>query len=98
MREYAVLFEKTSTGWSAYVPDLPDLGVAGSAYEATEQLIRERYRLPHRTVRRRRRPDPRTDHPRRPHADLRLAQVVLPERIYGPHPPPIGLSPTIIYP
>ncbi len=30
MREYAVIFEKTSTGWSSYVPDLPGLGVAGS--------------------------------------------------------------------
>jgi predicted RNase H-like HicB family nuclease len=41
MREYAVVFEKTSTGWSAYAPDLPGLGVAGPIYEATEQLIRE---------------------------------------------------------
>jgi predicted RNase H-like HicB family nuclease len=41
MKEYAVIFEKTSTGWSAYVPDLPGLGVAGATYEATEQLIRE---------------------------------------------------------
>jgi predicted RNase H-like HicB family nuclease len=41
MREYAVVFEKTPTGWSAYVPDLPGLGVAGPTYEAAEQLIRE---------------------------------------------------------
>ena len=41
MKEYAVVFEKTSTGWSAYAPDLPGLGVAGSTYEMTEQLIRE---------------------------------------------------------
>jgi predicted RNase H-like HicB family nuclease len=41
MREYAVIFEKTSTGWSAYAPDLPGLGVAGSTYEDTEQLIRD---------------------------------------------------------
>jgi predicted RNase H-like HicB family nuclease len=41
MKEYAVIFEKTSTGWSAYAPDLPGLGVAGSTYEATEELIRE---------------------------------------------------------
>ncbi len=41
MREYAVLFEKTSTGWRAYVPDLPSPGVAGPTYEATGQLIRE---------------------------------------------------------
>jgi predicted RNase H-like HicB family nuclease len=38
---YAVIFEKTSTGWSAYVPDLPGLGVAGPTYEATEHLVRE---------------------------------------------------------
>ena len=41
MKEYAVVFEKTETGWSAYAPDLPGLGVAGSTYEETEQLIRE---------------------------------------------------------
>ena len=41
MKEYAVVFEKSDTGWSAYVPDLPGLGVAGSTFEETEQLIRE---------------------------------------------------------
>lgn len=41
MKEYAVIFEKTATGWSAYVPDLPGLGVAGGTFEETEQLIRE---------------------------------------------------------
>jgi predicted RNase H-like HicB family nuclease len=41
MKEYAVIFEKTSTGWSAYAPDLPGLGVAGPTYDATEKLIRE---------------------------------------------------------
>ena len=41
MRSYKTIFEKTSTGWSAYAPDLPGLGVAGSTYEATKQLIRE---------------------------------------------------------
>jgi len=41
MREYAVIFERTSTGWSAYAPDLPGVGVSGPTYEATEQLIRE---------------------------------------------------------
>jgi predicted RNase H-like HicB family nuclease len=39
--DYAVIFEQTTTGWSAYVPDLPGLGAAGPTYEATEQLIRE---------------------------------------------------------
>jgi predicted RNase H-like HicB family nuclease len=41
MKEYAVVFEKTLTGWSAYAPDLPGLGVAGATFEETEQLIRE---------------------------------------------------------
>ena len=41
MKEYAAVFEKTSTGWSAYVPDLPGLGVAGPTYDATERLLRE---------------------------------------------------------
>jgi predicted RNase H-like HicB family nuclease len=39
--EYAVVIEKTSNGWSAYVPDLPGLGVAGATIEETEQLLRE---------------------------------------------------------
>jgi predicted RNase H-like HicB family nuclease len=41
MMEYGVVFEKTSNGWSAYVPDLPGLGVAAATIEETEQLIRE---------------------------------------------------------
>jgi predicted RNase H-like HicB family nuclease len=39
--EYAAVFEKTSNGWSAYVPDLPGLGVAAATIEETEQLLRE---------------------------------------------------------
>jgi predicted RNase H-like HicB family nuclease len=41
MKEYAVIFEKTETGWSACVPDLPGLGVAGTTFDEIEQLIRE---------------------------------------------------------
>lgn len=41
MKEFAVIFEKTATGGSVYVPDLPGLGVAGATFEETEQLIRE---------------------------------------------------------
>ena len=41
MKEYAVVFEKTDTGWTAYVPDLPGLGVAGSTFKETELLIRK---------------------------------------------------------
>ncbi|HUA98666.1 MAG TPA: type II toxin-antitoxin system HicB family antitoxin [Terracidiphilus sp.] len=39
--EYAPVFEKTSNGWSAYLPDLPGLGVAAATIEETEQLLRE---------------------------------------------------------
>ncbi|HUY94416.1 MAG TPA: type II toxin-antitoxin system HicB family antitoxin [Terracidiphilus sp.] len=41
MTQYAVVFEKTPTGWSAYAPDLPGLGVAAKTMEEAEQLIRE---------------------------------------------------------
>ncbi len=41
MKNYAVVFEKTSTGWSASAPDLPGLGVGGETFEETEQLICE---------------------------------------------------------
>jgi len=35
------VLEKNSDGWSAYVPDLPGLGVAASTFQETESLIRE---------------------------------------------------------
>jgi len=41
MKEYAVVFEKTETGWSAYAPDFPGLGVAGPTLEEATQLMRE---------------------------------------------------------
>ena len=41
MREYAVIFGQTRTGWSAHVPDLPGLAAVGSTFEETEQLIHE---------------------------------------------------------
>jgi predicted RNase H-like HicB family nuclease len=41
MKEFAVVFEKTSNGWSAYAPDLPGLGVAAATIEETKQLLRE---------------------------------------------------------
>jgi predicted RNase H-like HicB family nuclease len=41
MKEYAVVFERTSNGWSAYVPDLPGLGVAAKTLPQTERLLRE---------------------------------------------------------
>jgi predicted RNase H-like HicB family nuclease len=39
--KYVVVYEETSNGWSAYVPDLPGCVAAGDTREETEQLIRE---------------------------------------------------------
>ena len=39
--KYAVVYEKTSTGYSAYAPDVPGCIAAGSTLEETEQLMRE---------------------------------------------------------
>jgi predicted RNase H-like HicB family nuclease len=38
---YAVLFEKTDTGYSAYVPDLPGCIAVGDTLQETVQLMRE---------------------------------------------------------
>jgi predicted RNase H-like HicB family nuclease len=37
---YYVVYERTDTGWSAYPPELPGVGVAGSTREETRDLIR----------------------------------------------------------
>ena len=41
MKKYAVIFEKSSTGYAAYVPDLPGCITTGRTLQETEQLIRE---------------------------------------------------------
>ena len=41
MSKYTVFFERTATGYSAHVPDLPGCIAAGSTLEETRQLIRE---------------------------------------------------------
>jgi predicted RNase H-like HicB family nuclease len=38
---YAVIIERGVTGYGAYAPELPGLGVAGSSIEEVERLIRE---------------------------------------------------------
>jgi predicted RNase H-like HicB family nuclease len=38
---YAVVYEKTDTGYSAYVPDLPGCVAAGRTRSDVERLIRE---------------------------------------------------------
>jgi predicted RNase H-like HicB family nuclease len=42
---YAVLFEKTDTGYSAHVPDLPGCVAAGATLEETTDLIRGAIRM-----------------------------------------------------
>ena len=39
--KYLVIYEKSATGWGAYVPDLPGLGVAASSLDEVKKLIRE---------------------------------------------------------
>jgi predicted RNase H-like HicB family nuclease len=38
--KYLVLFEQTSTGYSAYVPDLPGCVAAGATVAETSELMR----------------------------------------------------------
>jgi len=38
---YVVVFERSSTGWAAYVPDLPGVITTGHTKEETQKLIRE---------------------------------------------------------
>ena len=38
---YLIVYEKSNSGWGAYAPDLPGLGVVGQTLEETKQLIRE---------------------------------------------------------
>ncbi len=37
---FTVIYEKTGTGYSAYVPDLPGCIAAGATVEETSELIR----------------------------------------------------------
>jgi predicted RNase H-like HicB family nuclease len=41
MSRYAVIIEKSRTGYGAYVPDLPGCVAAAGTFEETEQLIKE---------------------------------------------------------
>ncbi len=41
MKKYLVIFEKVSTGYSAYVPDLPGCVATGSNKEGCEKNIYE---------------------------------------------------------
>lgn len=39
--KYLVIYEKSTSGWGAYAPDLPGLGVAGATLQEVKELIRE---------------------------------------------------------
>lgn len=39
--KYLVIYEKSETGWGAYAPDLPGLGIAAETLEEAKELIRE---------------------------------------------------------
>jgi predicted RNase H-like HicB family nuclease len=39
--EYLVIYEQSTNGWGAYVPDLPGLGVVGETLEEVQQLIKD---------------------------------------------------------
>ena len=41
MKQYAVIFERAKSNWSAYVPDLPGCVAAAETREETARLIRE---------------------------------------------------------
>ena len=41
MKKYLIIVEKTSTGYSAYSPDLPGCGSTGGTRDEVERNIRE---------------------------------------------------------
>ncbi len=43
--KYAVIFEKSATGYGAYVPDLPGCVAVGKTLKETQRLIREAIEL-----------------------------------------------------
>ena len=45
MSTWTIVYERTPTGWSAYPPALPGVGVAGATREETERLVREAIEL-----------------------------------------------------
>ena len=49
--KYAVIYEKTATGYSAYVPDIPGCVAAGPTLSETAELIRGAIRLHLETMR-----------------------------------------------
>lgn len=49
--KYAIVLERTATGWSAYVPDLDGCIAAGDTQAETRQLIKEAMEIHLRSMR-----------------------------------------------
>lgn len=45
MTTWAVVYERSATGWSAYAPALPGLGVTGTSREEVERLLPDAIRF-----------------------------------------------------
>lgn len=45
MMKYTVIYEKGSTSWGAYVPDLPGVIAVGDSRDEVERLIQEAVEL-----------------------------------------------------
>jgi len=41
MKKYTIIYERSATGYGAYVPDLPGLGVVGRTLDEVRTLIHE---------------------------------------------------------
>ena len=39
--KYAVIYEKSETGWGGYIPDLPGCITTGATLDETKRLMRE---------------------------------------------------------
>ena len=39
--KYLVIYERSKSGWGAYAPDLPGLGIAAKTLDEAKELIRE---------------------------------------------------------
>jgi predicted RNase H-like HicB family nuclease len=62
MSKYAVVFEKSKTGYGAYAPDLPGCVALGSAFKETKRLMQEALELHLRALREDGDPIPRPSH------------------------------------
>jgi len=45
MMKYVVVYERSKTGWGAYAPDLPGLGIVAATLEEASRLVREAIEL-----------------------------------------------------